>query len=193
MRCVHHLLAILAVPLGLLAPSPAEAGGFGALLTGGARNDFVYFYDQSNNYAQFRQTQTSSNFGGGAEFVLGDRDDKISGLFRLYYLQDSPQKDPATLTQLVTPENVVAAWRTGVQWGIFGSPESWMVSAITAAGSGFVTRDHTEYLMLQAGVGGTWRFTRNLQAYVDIDYTLRHRKGFTQGVNGYGGVRFLFD
>src|SRR5262245_38667067 len=100
------------VALGLALAPAAHAGGIGLVGTGGFQTDHVYFYDASDDYAQYEQTQTLADFGGGVEIVLGDKDDKIIGIFRGYYLQDSPEKDPATITTLVDADNVVATVRT---------------------------------------------------------------------------------
>jgi hypothetical protein len=32
-----------------------------------------------------------------------------------------------------------------------------------------------------------------LQAYADVDYSVRYRKGFSHGANVFVGVRYLFD
>lgn len=194
----------LAVALGLLASSPAFAGGIGLVLTGGATNNTLYFYDRSNDYAQFAQAQTIPNFGGGLEFILGDRDDKITGVFRGFYMQDSPQQNPANgKTFGVAPEDIVSNWREkprhigagtfGISWGILGSPDKAQLTIISAAGSGFLTTDHTEFFMLQAGVGGTFRVTPAVQAFVDVEYGIRWHKEITYGPTGYAGLRYLFD
>jgi hypothetical protein len=194
----------LALALTTLAvSSPAFAGGFGIFGVGGVHTDTVYFYDAANDLAQYRQNQTLPNYGGGMEFVLGDRDDKITGIFRGYFLQDAPQQDPAKRTESVAADDVVANVREeprnigagsfGIQWGFLGSPDKLMATAITAVGSGFLTDDHTEFMMLQVGGGATYRLNRNLQVYGDIEYTARMRKQVSHGANGYVGVRYLFD
>jgi hypothetical protein len=183
--------------------STAFAGGFGLMGLGGVHTDTVYFYDSSNNMAQIRQTQTLPQYGVGGEFLLGDRDDRIIGVFRGYWMQDAPQQDPAERTKTVAPENVVAAVRTepknigaasfGVQWGLWGDPEKLMVTGITAVGSGFLTTDHTEFMMLQLGGGATYAFRPDMQVFADVNYTGRYRKNFSNGVTAYAGVRYLFD
>jgi hypothetical protein len=199
MRLPLYLLALA----GLTFTPEAHAGGVGVLGTVGMRSDTVYFYDSANDMAQYRQSQTLPAFGTGIEFVLGDRDDKITGVFRGYWLQDAAQKDPATITTSVNKDDVVSAYNDeprnlgmgsfGVHWGFLGTPDKFMVNFVTAAGSGFLTDDHTEFLMVQGGAGATYRFGRSFQAYADVDYTLRYRKSFTHGAGMYAGVRYLFD
>ena len=60
-------------------------------------------------------------------------------------------------------------------------------------GSGFLTKDHTEYLLTEIGPMATYKLSRQLQAHVDVAYQMRYRKGFHHGVAATGGVRWLFD
>ena len=111
MRPQRRTAAILF--LATFAPA-ARAGGVGVLLDGGMHTESVYFYsdtvysadneegvpvDDPDEWSQFKMTQTLPHFGGGLELVLGDRDDRILGIFRLYYTADTAQKDPATLSE----------------------------------------------------------------------------------------------
>jgi hypothetical protein len=197
------LFALAALLIALIGPATARAGGVGIVGTGGMFSSPVYYYDKSNNYAQFKQTQLLADYGSGIEFVLGDRDDRISGVFRGFWLQDAPQKDPAEHTDFVAPDNVVASVRDtpsnigaatfGVQWGLLGDPNKYQLVIITAAGSGFLTTDRTEFLMLQGGVGGTIRFDHRVEVFADADYSTRFRKRWSQGFSTYAGVRYLFD
>lgn len=194
-----------ATPLlaALLLPAPAYAGGLGLTLASGFTSEKVFFYDSSDNDAQYQQTQTILNFGTGLEFVLGDRDDKITGLFRGFWLQDAAQRDPALTTGLVDPNDVVANVREvprnigiatfGVQWGFLGKPDKFMLSAVTSVGAGFLTTDHTEFAMGQVGLGGTYAIGRTLQAYIDASGIVRYRKVFFPGAEAHIGIRVMFD
>lgn len=197
MRTLAALLASLAFA------SPAFAGGLGLMGTFGLHNEPVYFYDAANDNAQYRLNQTIPNYGAGFELVLGDRDDRILGTLRGYMVQDAPQKAPATITQIVNPNNVVAAHRdtprnigmasVGLQWGIIGSPDLFQLNAVVGLGSGFLTNDHTEFLFLEGGVGAHYQFARSMQAFGNVMYSMRWRKGAQHGPIAYAGVRYLFD
>ncbi|MCO4743850.1 MAG: hypothetical protein KC912_03615 [Proteobacteria bacterium] len=197
MRILAALLASLAFT------SPALAGGLGVLGTFGVHNEPVYFYDSSNNLAQYKLSETIANYGTGIELVLGDRDDRILGTLRGYWVQDSAQRDPASITQTVNPSNVVSAFRdtprnvgmasVGLQWGIIGSPDLFQFNAVGGLGSGFLTNDHTEFLFLEGGVGAHYQFARSMQVFGNVMYTMRWRKGAQHGPIAYAGVRYLFD
>src|SRR5678816_3849010 len=96
--------------LALFAASPAFAGGFGLVFTGGANTDQVFYYDQADNMAQHQQDQLLPLMGAGVEFVLGDKDDRIEGVFRGYWQRDMPEKDPAAHAE-IAPGDVVSAIR----------------------------------------------------------------------------------
>lgn len=195
--------ALLLLAAALVLPAPAYAGGVGLTLASGFTSENVFFYDSSDNDKKYQQTQTILNFGTGLEFVLGDRDDKITGLFRGFWLQDAPQKDPALTTTSVDPNDVVANVRDvprniglatfGVQWGFLGKPDKFMLNAVTSVGAGFLTTDHTEFAMFQVGLGGTYAIGRTLQAYVDVSGIIRYRKIFHPGAEAHAGIRVMFD
>src|SRR5688500_16310518 len=106
-------MSFAAVPLlaGLL--SNAHAGGLGILATAGAHTEQLYFYSSADaegnaypsiaDYEQFRIGQTLPNFGSGLELVLGDRDDKIVGNCRFYWLMDTPQSVPDVAGKTFVP------------------------------------------------------------------------------------------
>lgn len=197
-----RLSKLIPLVLAAVVPLDAFAGGIGLLGTAGVHTDRVYYYDSSDDYAQYLQHQTLPNYGGGLEVVLGDRDDRLQGVFRGFYLQDSPQSDPAGSSD-VPSEYVVARIRdtprhlgigtVGLQWGVLGQPENFMANVSVNVGAGFLTEDKTEFMVLDAGVGATYTFARNLQAHASLLYTLRFRKTATHGATAYAGVRFLFD
>ena len=100
-----------AAAFALTLAAPAQAGGVGLLLNGGAHSENVYFYSSQNadgveysnlnDYEQFQLVEYIPNYGGGVELLLGDRDQRILGSFRVYYNQDAPQADPAGITTSV--------------------------------------------------------------------------------------------
>lgn len=196
-------MRFLAALLALGYSASALAGGFGLVGTGGIHADEVYFYDASAENAQYKLNQTLPNFGGGAEVLLGDKDDRFTGVMRLYYLQDAGLKDPADLTQLVDPGDVVADVReeprhlgiatVGLQWAILGQPEQAAFVVLADVGSGFLTDDHTEFLLAEGGAGMSYQFARDLRFFANATYTLRYRKGASHGANVYAGVRYFFD
>jgi hypothetical protein len=189
--------------LALLASGPAFAGGIGLIATGGFHGEKVYFYDSSAENRQYSIGETIPSLGGGIEVLLGDADDRFTGVMRGYYLMDAPQRDPAELTALVDPADVVGEHReeprhlgmatVGLQWGFLGDPQGLMAVAVGSFGSGFLTTDHTEFMMLELGGGVSWEFARNLRLYANAEYALRYRKGLSNGMNGYAGVRWFFD
>lgn len=188
---------------GSLASSQAFAGGVGLLFNGGMRTQTVYYYDSSADMAQFSQPQLVTSYGSGVEFVLGDRDDKIVGIFRGYWLQEGPERDPGATTTFVDPGNVVADWRDtprnvgvgtfGVSWGVLGDPNKWQLTLISEAGSGFLTPDHTEYLILQGGPGFQYMIGDSVQLHAEAEYGVHFRKTMNHGPTAYLGVRYLFD
>jgi hypothetical protein len=186
----------------LLSTSPAFAGGVGVLATGGVRTDTVYWYDANDEMAQIRQPQLLVLTGAGGEFLLGDRDDKILGVFRGYWLMVGPETDPAKLTSRTDAE-VVANWReepqhvgmgtVGVQWGFLGDPRKLQLNAVGSAGSGFLTSDHREFVQVELGLGGSYTFARSFQAHLSVVGTGMMRKTPAFGANVYGGIRYLID
>ena len=189
----------------------AYAGGVGLVMTGGAHTETVYFYsntddagliDDWQDYPQYQMVQTLSNLGGGIEFILGDRDDRFVGVFRGYYLQDAAQVDPRE-SGVVPADEFVGEFRDaprhlglaqiGINYGFLGNTDGFLFGATAHIGSGFLTNDHTEFLMADAGVTASYRFNRQMSVFAEAVYTIRSRKGFSNGANGYLGVRYMFD
>jgi hypothetical protein len=187
----------------LTVSSNALAGGIGIVTTGGLHGERVYFYDRSNSFAQYKQTQTILSGGFGLDLMIGDRDDRITGNFRTFYLIDGAQRDPAETSSLVAPENVVANVRdeahpvgvaqVGVNFGVLGDPDRAQMLIAANLGSGFLTKDHREFLLADVGVGGTWNFAPTMQAFGTVGYAVRQHKDFQHGANIYLGARYLFD
>ena len=197
-------LAVASVGLAFaMTSSTANAGGLGILTTGGFHTTPVYFYDAGNNDAQVKQSQAIYSLGAGFDLTLGDPDDRVVGGFRGYWLLDSAESDPADSTSTVRPDNVIANWRdesrsigiasVGVVFGMFGDPNGFQMTSSIYIGSGFLTPDHSEFLLAEAGVGATWNFTPGVQAFGSVQYSVRSRKGFRHGANAMLGVRYLFD
>ena len=201
-----------ALPLAtLLFTSNAFAGGAGIVFTGGIHTETVYFYNNSDDagliedwrdYPRWESVQTLSNMGGGIEFILGDRDDRFIGVFRGYYQQDAAQIDPRDLG-LIPADQVVGEYRDdtrhlglaqiGLNYGFLGNTDGFLFGATAHVGSGFLTSDHTEFLTADAGITASYRFNRQMSVFTDIVYTIRVRKGFSNGANGYLGLRYMFD
>lgn len=183
----------------LLLASPALAGGIGLIANGGFHGDRIYYY-QENSIGEVEQMapmdQLNPNAGGGLELMLGDKDYKINGFLRLYFLADAPVVAPAGdfVYNLRTDE-----WRNlgvvdaGLQFGVLGEPQNFQMVLMGLVGSAVMTTDQTEYFHAQAGVGFTYTFARNFQAHAEIDGGVRYRKRIFPTANFVGGLRYLFD
>lgn len=189
-------LAAACLGASLLA-APAYAGGIGIVGTVGAQTDRVYWYD-ADDLEQHHVNNMLLNYGTGIEVVLGDRDDRIIGVMRGYWMQDAPQQNPAqgkddrVANVRDNPRNVGMAI-FGLQWGFLGSPDAFQLYANTGLGSGFLTTDHSEFVAGALGVGAQYRLSPNLAVLGDIDYTMRYRKSFSHGAATYVSLRYLFD
>lgn len=203
--------------LALLLSLPAQAGGVGLILTGGAHTEQMWYHSNlisrdggegvevSNprDFEKYELVQTLPHAGAGLEVLLGDRDDRITGVFRFYYMQDAPQVDPAAVTTLVPAANVIAAYRdkprhvgiglVGLNFGILGQPDGFQAGIATHVGSGFLTSDHTEFFLADVGPMVTYKFTRQMFAFGEVAYQMRFRKGWSNGLNATAGVRYMFD
>jgi hypothetical protein len=189
--------------LALTIASPAFAGGVGIVGGGGLRTQPVYWYFEGNAAEQYKQNQWLGQYGTGVEVALGDRDERFLGFFRGYWWQELAEKDPATVTQIATAEEVVGAYRAeardvgmftvGIQYAPVGNPKTVAGLIVADIGSGFLTTDHTEFLQVEAGLGIQVTPVKGFQIYLDQMYAVRWRKGFSQGTNTYLGARYLFD
>lgn len=183
----------------LLGAAPAYAGGVGIMTTGGAHIDRVDSYTCDTTTGDCTQEdaerQFNPNVGTGVELVLGDKDNKVLGIFRGYYMIDSAQKAPSVgntyaIRETARPIGVINA---GIQWGLLGNADRLQFTAVTTIGSGFMTEDLTEFLVVEAGVGGTYMVARHVQLALSVTGGTRYRKGFFPTADGYLGVRYLFD
>ena len=204
--------------LALFLALPAQAGGIGLLATGGAHSEKLYYHtdhtygadgavalDNQRDYPKYEMSQFLPHFGGGFELVLGDRDDRFLGTFRGYYLMDSPQADPAQVTNepKVQSKHVVAAYRdtprhlgmglVGLSWGFVDIGDSVRFGVTAHVGSGFLTNDHTEFLAIDAGPMITWRTGKTTMVFADLPWQFRWRKGSSHSVNAFAGIRYMFD
>jgi len=192
------LPAFLALASLTLFAGPAYAGGIGLVTTAGLHGDRVYSYEVDVNGVSTQmapEDQMNPDFGGGLEIVLGDKDLKVMGIFRGYYLQDTRQQDPKNgpvFNIRDTPRDlgVVTA---GLQWGVLGDPGGLQMTVIGTLGSGVFTDDFTGYALGEAGVGGTWMAARRVQVAASVVGGIRYRKRVYPTTNAYLGVRYLFD
>ncbi len=177
----------------------AQAGGLGILTTAGAHNTKAYYYDQVGN--QGIDAQTRLNYGAGLIAALGDRDDKIQGIMRLWYLQDQPPSNPDTGNTVdpIFPDlsgqgpRHLGMFTAGVQWGVYGDPGKFLLTVETHAGSGFATSDATEFLLVQVGPGATMALTDSLVLFGGATADLRYRKRASMSGNLTVGARVMFD
>ncbi len=200
----------------LLLASSAQAGGIGIFGTGGVHTEKLYYYSNvatvdgqsvpiadPADYPAFDITEILPSAGGGLELVLGDRDEKINGTFRFWAWADLPQVPAAEVVTDLAPENVVEAPRdttraigmgmVGLNFGLIGDPDAALFGFTAHMGSGFLTTDHTEFLMADIGPQASYALTPAIRLTGDVVYTMRHRKGFSHGVNAYVGARYMFD
>ncbi|MFZ5476284.1 MAG: hypothetical protein ACOZNI_05860 [Myxococcota bacterium] len=208
MRFLAPALVLAALPL------PAWAGGIGVIGNYGMHGDTVYPYYMKDN-GDFEQCdpqhQMNGNFGGGIEVVLGDRDNKILGIFRGYYIQDAAQRAPRAGGECkqpvfddgTQPDGLTYAIRetgrdvgvinAGLQFGVLGDPNNIQLTIVNTYGAGLYTNDLTEFATVELGVGGTWMAERRVQVHASVTGGLRYRKSFYPTGNAYAGVRYLFD
>ncbi len=213
----------LVLSTALLLSSPALAGGVGFIGHGGVHGERVYFYSAVDpvsgasyadplNYPQFRTTQIIPQFGGGLELILGDRDDRIQGVFRGVYTMDGAQSNPCSTTCTVDSggnrvtldgASVVSAHRSkarhvglvsmGLNIRLIGESDGFQFGASVHLGSGALTNDHSEYLQFAAGPMVSYRLSRLVFGFADLQYVTRYRRAFQHGVQGVAGVRLMFD
>lgn len=189
--------------IALAAPFPALAGGIGVVGTAGFHGDRVYAYsvDEIEQAEQLApQDQLNPNYGLGLEVVLGDKDLKVAGIFRGFYLQDAALQAPTNAGvdgELVynvrdTPKDlgVVTA---GLQWGVLGDPGALQMTVVGTIGAAVFTEAMDGYVTAEAGVGGTWMAARRTQVVASVTGGARYWKRFYPTTNAYAGVRYLFD
>ena len=181
------------------ANSVAYAGAIGLQTSAGLHQDRAYFYSQSGE--QGLDNQSRPNFGIGLETLVGDKDEKVQGVLKISWVQDAPLKEPDTgrTSDALYPaaheegNRHVGILGLGIQWGVLGDPSGTQMNVTSVVGSGFLTTDNTEFVLLEAGVGGTHNLTETLQLNGTLAAPMRYRKGASFGPNAYVGIRYLFD
>ena len=150
---------------------------------------------------EHRETQLRFNSGLGIEALVGDKDEKIQGILRFLWMSDAQATTPDT-GDTILPEHPdyeslknknTGVLGLGVQWGLLGDPSDKQLVLTSIVGSGFITTDNTEYVMLEVGAGGTYNLSETLQANANLALTVRNRKHLSFGPNMYAGIRYLFD
>ena len=189
--------------LGALWSTTALAGGVGVMGTGGFHEARAYYYRDDG--IQGIDTQSRPNVGFGGEALLGDKDDKIIGIMRLYYLSDFPVNDPdlsgedTKNFEFTYPAAAdqgaynVGVMTVGVQWGVWGDPGGFQATVNTLAGSGFATTDSLEFFLGEVGGGVTYALSDQIQTYANVAFSVRYRKRVFLGENMYAGIRYMFD
>jgi hypothetical protein len=81
----------------------------------------------------------------------------------------------------------------GIQWGVLGDPSDKQLTLNSLIGSGFITTDNTEFVVIELGAGGTYNFTESVQGVANISGVMRSRKHISFGPLMHVGVRYLFD
>jgi hypothetical protein len=197
MKPTHALISSLL--LAAISSAPARAGGVGIVATGGMHTDRAYYYNREGDQGIDNQTQPQA--GIGIEGLLGDRDDKILGIMRVYWLRDSPPDNPDTqgVENPVHPDydsldpRDIGVAEVGVQWGLLGDPNGLQLALTTLLGTGFITTDNTQFFLGDAGIGGTYMVGEGIQLYANIAMNVRHRKIVSYGPAAFAGIRYLFD
>jgi hypothetical protein len=202
--------------LSLLVSAPAFAGGIGLITGAGVRTQDTYWYNDADITQQYIEQDTITMMGGGIEITLGDRDERFIGYFRGYYWQDAPETDPLSLSSVVLGDGSAPwagvsdleledwrSWRedprqigmftVGMSLGVLGNPREIMATVNVDVGSGFLSSDKQEFLQAEIGPGVSWAATRSVFVTGSVMATTRYRKGFSNGVHGYAGVRYMFD
>lgn len=185
--------------LAVTASQDAHAGALGTVATAGFHQERAYYYTRRGE--QHRETQLRFNSGLGIEALVGDKDEKIQGLLRLVWMSDAQATNPDTGDELLPEHPDYDSLKNknsgllalGVQWGLLGDPSDKQLVLTSLVGSGFITTDNTEYVMLEVGAGGTYNLTETLQAHANVAVTVRNRKQLSFGPNMYAGIRYLFD
>jgi len=199
------LPALLLLVASATLATPAVAGGLGLIGTSGLHQTRLFYYDVDGD--QYRNLQVRPNNGGGIEVVLGDKDDKLLGLARGFFMVDAapetptdPSGDPPITVAVPEGPLYVGLTTVGVHWGVLGDPTRFQAHIASNLGAAIVTLDSTtgeganlEYVLGEVGVGAHYHFARKFQVYADAVFALRYRKSFSPGGSGYLGVRYMFD
>ena len=196
---MNNMIRNALVGLAVCAQSTAFAGTIGLQTMAGLHQERAYYYSQSGE--QGIDNQSRPNFGLGLETLVGDKDEKVQGLMRLSWMQDAAPKKPDTggIADADIPPAFeqgarhVGVLGLGVQWGVLGDPSGTQMNITSIVGSGFLTNDNTEFVMLEVGVGGTHNLSEMLQLTGTLAGTMRYRKHMSFGPSANIGIRYLFD
>jgi hypothetical protein len=197
-------MGILPLALGtLLFSADAQAGGVGLLTTAGTHQIRTYYYRDDGE--QGIDNQTRPNFGVGGEAILGDKDDRIQGMMRMYVMRDLPPTAPDLSNENTTDYGFtfpaehekapsdIGTLQVGVQWGMWGDPSTTQIVLNSLIGSGFATTDNLEFFLAEMGGGVTHVLNETMQAHASLALNTRFRKRVYMGVSGFAGVRYMFD
>ena len=196
---MNNTLRNVLVGIAFCTPSTAFAGTIGLQTMVGMHQERAYYYSQAGD--QGIDNQSRPNYGVGIETLVGDKDEKVQGLMRLSWMQDSPPKAPDTggIDDADVPKAYeegprnVGVLGLGVQWGVLGDPTGTQMNITSLVGSGFLTNDNTEFVLIEVGVGGTHNLSESLQLTGTLAGTLRYRKHMSVGPTANIGIRYLFD
>lgn len=174
--CAFGTIAILTTP------TIAEAGSFGLYGKTGLHEGKAYYYRSDGK--QGVDSQFRPNVGTGFEMMLGDKDDRLIGLLRIawnhdwslqnptYTVTNDEDGNPYTYThpdyESVSPRDD-GLITVGLQWGVWGEPTGFQVTALTALTSGFWTVDNLEYFSPEVGAGVTYTIADQIQFSWNID------------------------
>lgn len=195
------LASAAALGLGLVSTT-AHAGGVGVFGTAGVHEDRAYYYRSDG--LQGIDSQLRPNFGFGGEFLLGDKDDRVQGLARAYFLSDAPVNEPDLSNEsseydyTYPPAHEQGAEQNGlimvgVQWGLLGDPSGLHLVLNSLGGSAFATPQNLEYVQLELDVGATYTLNERIQPFALASMAARYRKRVVLTENVFIGVRYLFD
>ncbi len=208
--------------LVLLSSAPTHAGGVGLVGLAASHTEKVYFYDEDG--AQYSDIQLRPTTGFGLEALLGDRDDRLIGLMKFYYVTDFQAKaenvqtgnvqDPTIPLDPPASNGWCPMWRTpetaswcspdftfrsigvftaGLQWGLYGDPTGLQINLVTSLGTGAITPDSTEFLLVEIGPGIHYVLNKKYVLHAEAVGHLRYRKSVSYGGGVNLGVRYYFD
>lgn len=211
---MRRVAPLLTAALAALAAPAAHAGGIAPMVMGGFHTERVTIYSSATeegdriasvvDYRSFDTQQIIGNVGGGLELMLGDRDERIQGVFRGFYMMDAAQVDPASYQDLVDPETLVVNHRenirhlgvgtVGLNIGIVSAAnDKFKLSGAVHLGAAFATAEQAEFFLGQAGLNMGYLVARRAELFLDVAYGLRIPKELSHGAYGTAGVRVLFN
>ena len=197
---MRTLPALVALSAAALVPNTALAGGIGLFGTGGMHGTKAYYYN--SNLQQGVDIQQRANGGGGVEVLIGDKDDRVNGIMRLYANVDvnpgTPDFVGVNQSNAIWPKYADStrtdlAATMGIQWGLLGEPDGQQLILTSMFGSAFATVDNQEYFIGDLGVGGTMMLSDIIQLSGTINAQTRYRKSLSFAGGAYISARYMFD